>query len=388
VSWPLSALRGLPLLGRTISSTSHAPILWPALRTAGLSLVALTLFGGLFASGDAVFGTWAEAVIPDLGWDTIVLRTFVLALISGIVLTGTYLALNPPEVATMSLPKGRQPVHAWEWAVPVGLVVALVAGFLIAQGTAMWGGHDYLRRMTGLTYAEYVHQGFAQLTTATFLTLVVVALTMRVAARTTRGDRILLRVLLGALCLLTLAVVASALYRMALYQEAYGYTVLRLFVDGFELWLGLVVVLLLVTGIRLSGQWLARAILISAAVFTLAFAAMNPDAWVAQRNIERFEAGRSLDTLYLSTLSADATPTLVDRLPTEVTRCMFGLRDFAALRDDALAWNLGRDRAQAALDGADVVGPIADGVDCTRVITDDYRDEGTPLSSVPSDYPV
>ncbi len=372
VSWPLSALRGLPLLGRTISTTSRVPVLWPALRTAGLSLVALALFGGLFASGDAVFGTWAEAVIPDLGWDTIVLRTFVLVLISGIVLTGAYLALNPPEVAHMSLPRRRHPAHVWEWAVPVGLVVAVMAGFLIAQGAAMWGGHEYLRRTTGLTYAEYVHQGFAQLTTATFLTLVVVALTTRVAARTTRGDRILLRALLGILCLLTLAVVASALYRMALYQQAYGYTVLRLFVDGFELWLGLVVVLLLVAGIRLSGQWLARAILISAAVFTLAFAAMNPDAWVSQRNIERFEAGQTLDTLYLSTLSADATPTLIDRLPTEVTRCMFGLRDYAPLRDDALAWNLGRDRAQAALQGPEVVGPIADVGDCTQVITDDY----------------
>ncbi len=380
VSWPLSALRGLPLLGRTLSTTGRVPVLWPALRTAGLSLVALALFGGLFASGDAVFGTWADAAIPDLGWDTIVLRTFVLTLIAGIVLTGAYLALNPPRIAGLSLPGRRQAAHAWEWAVPVGLVVAVVAGFLIAQGAGMWGGHAYLQRMTGLTYAEYVHQGFAQLTTATFLTLVVVALTMRVAARTTRGDRILLRALLGALCLLTLAVVASALYRMGLYQQAYGYTVLRVFVDGFELWLGLVVVLLLVAGIRLSGPWLARAILISAAAFTVAFVAINPDAWVAARNIDRFESGRSLDTLYLSTLSADATPTLVDRLPDEVSRCMFGLRDTERLRDDALAWNLGRDRAQAALADPRVVGPIADDGDCSQVLTDDYGDQRTPAA--------
>ena len=94
--------------------------------------------------------------------------------------------------------------------------------------------------------------------------------------------------------MLTLAVVASALYRMSLYQEAFGYTVLRVFVDGFELWLGLVVVLLLVAGIRLAARWLARAVLVSAAVFALGFAAMNPDAWVARRNIDRFEAGASL----------------------------------------------------------------------------------------------
>ena len=33
------------------------------------------------------------------------------------------------------------------------------------------GGHDYVRRVTGLTYADYVHQGFGQLTIATLLTL-------------------------------------------------------------------------------------------------------------------------------------------------------------------------------------------------------------------------
>ena len=372
VAWPLSALRGLPLLGRTITATSRVAIIWPVLRTAGLSLVALALFGGLFASGDAVFGTWADAVIPDLGWDTIVARTFVLALVAGIVLTGAYLALNPPEVADLSLPRGRTAAHRWEWAVPVGLVVALFAGFLTAQATAMWGGHEYLQRMTGLTYAEYVHQGFGQLTTATFLTVVVVALTMRVASRRSRGDRVLLRVLLGSLCLLTLAVVASALYRMSLYQEAYGYTVLRVFVDGFELWLGLVIALMLVAGIRLSGRWLARTVLISAAAFTVGFVAMNPDAWVADRNIDRFEAGRTLDTLYLSTLSADATPTLVERLPAEVTQCMFGPRDIAQLTDDALAWNLGRSRALAAVTGSETVGSLATARDCTEVLTDTY----------------
>ena len=51
------------------------------------------------------------------------------------------------------------------------LVVALLLAFVVAQLTVMFGGHDYLRRTTGLTYAEYVHQGFGQLTVATMLTL-------------------------------------------------------------------------------------------------------------------------------------------------------------------------------------------------------------------------
>ena len=351
-AWPASALRGLPLLGRTITATTKVSKLWPVLRTIGFSLVALALFGGLFASGDALFGSWAEALVPDLGWDTIVARTFVLALVAGVVLTGAYLAINPPPVADLALPQGRPATHRWEWAVPVGVVVALFAVFLVAQATAMWGGHEYLQRTTGLTYAEYVHQGFGQLTVATFLTVVVVGLTMRRASRDDPRDRLLLRLLLGALCVLTLAVVASALYRMSLYQDAFGYTVLRVFVDGFELWLGLVIVFLLVAGIRLSGWWVPRAVLVSAAVFALGFAAMNPDAWVAGRNIDRFDAGKSLDTAYLSTLSADATPVIVDRLPAEMASCIlsgpYSSGGPFAGEDDLLAWNLGRARAADA----------------------------------------
>ncbi len=374
VAWPLSALRGLPLLGRTITATSKVSKLWPILRTVGLSLVALALFGGLFASGDALFGSWADALVPDLGWDTIVARTFVLVLVAGVALTGAYLALNPPPVDGVTLPESRRVAHRWEWGVPVGIVVALFVGFLVAQATAMWGGHDYLERTTGLTYAEYVHQGFGQLTVATFLTVVVVGLTTHVAARDTPRDRMLLRLLLGALCVLTLAVVASALYRMSLYQDAFGYTVLRVFVDGFELWLGLVVVFLLIAGVRLSGWWVPRAVLVSAAVFALGFAAMNPDAWVASRNIDRFDAGSSLDTAYLSTLSADATPVLVDRLPAEMASCLTeGGAGTPFESEDWLSWNLGRSRAQGATEQLAAEGVSTTGEQCSALVTDDYR---------------
>jgi hypothetical protein len=346
-------------------------VVWPVLRTVGFSLVVLAVFGGLFASGDAVFGSWAEAVVPDLAWETIVQRTFVLVMVAGIVLAGTYLALNPPASADAALPASRRTRRPWEWAVPVGIVVALFAGFLVAQAAAMWGGHEYLRETTGLSYAEYVHQGFGQLTAATFLTVVVVALTMRVAPRATPRDGLLLRVLLGVLCVLTLAVVASALYRMSLYQEAYGYTVLRVFVDGFELWLGLVVAFLLAAVVRLSGTWIPRAVLVSAAVFALGFAAMNPDAWVANRNIDRFEAGRPLDTSYLSELSADATPVIVDRLPLDMARCVVHGADGSAREgDDLLGWNLGRERAESSIER---IGPPAAGASCSPLLDDDYR---------------
>ena len=341
--WPLSALRGLPLLGRTISATSRVTILWPIVRTAAISVVALVVFGGLFASGDAIFGSWAQAVVPDFAWESLVLRSFVGFVVGGSLLALCYLALNPPRVGRLALPAGRPVNHAWEWVVPVALVIALFVAFVMAQAAALFGGHDYVQRTTGLTYAEYVHQGFGQLTVATLLTLATVALAARKAPRDTGRHRLVLRAVLGTLCLLTLVVVASALHRMDLYQQAYGFTILRVLVDGFELWLGLLVVLVLVAGLRLSGWWLPRAALLSAVLLVLVAGLANPEAWVAQRNIDRYEATGRLDPYYLSSLGADAAPTIVGGLPTDLATCV--LAGQPTQPDDVLGWNLGRARA-------------------------------------------
>ncbi|MBR7743211.1 DUF4173 domain-containing protein [Phycicoccus sp. BSK3Z-2] len=375
-AWPLSALRGLPLVGRTAAAASRVPTLVPVLRTAALALVALVVFGGLFATGDAVFGAWAQAVVPDLRWDTIVARTFLFVLVGGVALSGAYLALNPPRVDRLVVPPAR-PRATYEWAVPVGVVVALFAAFLVAQASALFGGESYLRATTGLTYAEYVHQGFGQMTVATGLTVLVMSAALRVARRSTGRDLLLLRVQLGMLGLFALAVVGSALHRMALYQDAYGFTVLRLWVDGVELWLGLVVLLMLAGLVRMSWSWVPRAVVLSGALFTVGFVGMNPDAWVAGHNIDRYEATGRLDTFYLSGLSADATPTILERLPGDLGTCVVDARRLSTLwgegdtHGDWLSWNLGRARAMDAAVGPDAEPGLAP--DCSDVLTDDYR---------------
>jgi hypothetical protein len=258
-------------------------------------------------------------------------------------------ALNPPPVLAEDLPLGRPVRHRWEWLVPLGTVIALFVAFLVAQSAAMWGGHDYLARTTGLTYAEYVHQGFGQLTAVTALVLAVIGVAARKAPRQDPRDRLVLRATLGSLCVLTLAVVASALYRMSVYQEAYGYTVLRLVVDAFELWLGLVVVMVLVAVVRLSGTWLPRAAVLSGAATLLALGLLNPAGFVASQNVDRFTETGRLDVAYLASLGDDAVPAVVDGLPADVAACVLA-QDY---REDGgpgrfWEWNLGRQRAEDA----------------------------------------
>ncbi len=255
------------------------------------------MFGALLVSADALLAEWVAALLPDLTVDTVVLRIFVTIAVGGAVLAAAYLALNPPRVERRDA--APRPVgNRYEWLAPVAVVITVFAAFLIAQATVVFGGHDYLRATTGLTYADYVHQGFGQ------------------AHRRHRADPAgdLDRVPQGATHHAPGPALAAghrgpALPRdprrggvgalpMHVYQEAYGFTRLRLLVDVFEGWLGLLVLAVLASGIALKGAWLPRFALVSGVAALLGLAALNPDAWIAQHNVERLAQTGRVDWNY------------------------------------------------------------------------------------------
>ena len=348
VAVPLAALRGLPWLTRSATVAGRAGRSLRAARTAVLSLLAAAAFGALFASADAVFAGWVDVVVPDLSVDQVVGRSALLVLASAAVLTMAYLALNPPR---RDVVVRLRPGVTAEWLVPVLVTDAVFALFVAAQGTVLFGGHDYVQRAGGVTYATYAREGFAQLTVATALTLLVVALAAARADREDARQRLLLRVALGTLCVLALVVTASALWRLHLYEEAYGFTRLRLLGGFVEGWLGLVLVLVMVTGVRLRAGWLAPTVVATGAGALLLLASLNPDGYVASRNVERYLETGKVDTGYLADLSADAAPALT-RLPTAVAACV--LPDASPSQDDDwLEWNLGRSRAAGLVEDPD-----------------------------------
>ena len=310
--------------------------------TRAASVVAITVtlvlvFGGLFTAADPAFAHLIDSVIPTLDLDGVVPRALVFGLAAGFVLGGGYLVRFAPRLDALA-PAPMRSVPRWEWAVPLGVLDAL---FVAVQATVLFGGHHHVLETEGLTYAEYARQGFWQLLWVSALTLLVIAVVVRVAARVTAADRRVLRLLVGTTCATSVVVVFSAIHRMWLYQEAYGFSVQRLVVITIELWLGAVFVLIAFAGIGMTARWLPRAVLVSGAVALLGLAAINPERLIADRNIDRYEQTGQLDTRYLLSLSSDAEPAL-DRLPEDVRQC-------AAYRADARdAWyefNLSRWRA-------------------------------------------
>lgn len=337
---PVSVLA--PLLPRSVSRAA------PALRGGALAAVLLAVFVPLFVSADAAFAQLVEDAVPHLelgdAVDRALLLLAVLAAGGGLLRAA---GARPPAARPPSPRLARL-----EWALPLGTLVALFAAFVALQLTTLFGGHDHVLRTTGLTYAEYAHQGFGQLMAVAALTLAVIAAALHWARRAGAGDERLLRGLLGALCALTLVVLASALKRLGLYEDAYGFTRLRFLAHAQILWLGGLFALVLVAGAFRRAPWLPRAAVALSAAAALTFALADPDRRIAERNVDRHARTGKVDRSYLAGLSADAVPALA-RLPRPLGGCATARVRWTLARErDGLAGlNRARARARAALAG-------------------------------------
>jgi hypothetical protein len=338
----------LPWVGRGLAAIARSRR-GPTRRTAGSLLVAVALlgvFGALFANADVAFSHAVSGLIPDLPVWPLLLRILVFGCTATIVLTGGYLALAPPR---FTRPPAAAPVGRTPWVIPIAALDLLFLGFVAVQADVLLASDKgRLLRSTGLSYAEYARQGFWQLLIVTGLVLMVVAVAVRYASVENRADRATVRTLLGLLCALTLVVVAVALRRLYLYEEAYGWTRLRLWVHVFELWMGLVIVLIAIAGIRLKAARLPRAIATSGAVGLLALGLLNPDGFIAARNVDHFRHTGKADLTYLSGLSADAAPAL-DHLPEPQRSCALRHLADALQHDSWTSLNLSRTRARTLL---------------------------------------
>ncbi|SDY12544.1 protein of unknown function [Amycolatopsis xylanica] len=320
---PIEAFGGLAWLGRGRKKTHRKPS-GATKRTASavfVTLALLAVFVPLLSSADATFAGVLSAAMPEIDGAYAVQWIFVFGLVGAATAGALFVLAAPPRPAGEATQ--NKVLHRIEWALPVGVLTLLFAGFVFAQLVALFGGDAYVLRTSGLTYAEYARGGFWQLSAITVLTLGVIVIALRWGSKETTQDRWWLRGVLTALSLLTLVIVASALSRMWTYQQAYGFTVLRLLVETCELWLGAVYLLMIAAIWKLDQAWLSRAAIGTAMAALLALAVLNPERFIADRNIDRMADGHGIDSAYLSTLSADVLPA-VERLPEPVRAAVRG----------------------------------------------------------------
>jgi len=267
------------------------------------------IFGLLFSSADMIFADWLERLnVWEYSWRA--LRTLLLVMV-GVGLFTTLVRGN-----------GSVEFRQWTWKMPVatvGVVLALLnllfAAFVAIQIKYFFGQANYVLN-SGLTYAEYARQGFFDLAAVMVIAAIIVVAVYRSYASVARSWLV---TILQTVFVAQVAVVAvSALKRMSLYQDMYGFTTLRLYVEWF-IYFALILLVLAAAALitRFSFRRFAGAVLAFALVAGTIISWINVDRLIAANNIARWYNGHELDTEYLSTLSLDAAPAVADLIRSE-----------------------------------------------------------------------
>ncbi len=281
-----------------------------------LALPVLAVFGALLSSADPIFSNQLTAFfklfdIRRLG-EYILRLTYILIL--AFVFSGVYLhAVHPTKEEARPDPDQTwlKPFLGWiESTVVLGLVDLMFAIFVGIQFWYFFGGQANISS-SGFTYADYARRGFFELVAVAVISL---GLYLGLATITKRETVFQQRSFTGLsvfLMAMVLVMLVSAFERLLLYENAYGFTQLRMYTHIFMIWLGLLLAAAVVFEIIRRRQHFGLALLLCAAGFGLTFGFFNLEDTIAHQNIARARQGLELDTAYLSGLGDDGVPALV-----------------------------------------------------------------------------
>lgn len=302
---------------------ANAPVLARVLLGLTISVPLLTIVLVLLSSADGVFHavlTHIPDVLARISLGEGIARTLWVLLL-GAFFFGYLRGFVHPYRETEVLPlektepeyRDTPPDFRIDSVVAVTVLTAVNTVYVLfvsVQFSYLFGAWQGLLP-TGDTYAEYARRGFFELVLVSGINFVlllgILLLGMKGSDRLNRAVRILLYVL--TVC--SGAMLVSAFIRLAMYEEAYGYTTIRFLVHGFMIFLG---ALLAAAALRIAIPRfpLVKCYLVLGLAAYLIMNYIRMDVVIASNNIARYEASGKLDTDYLLSLSDEAIPLLVD----------------------------------------------------------------------------
>jgi hypothetical protein len=274
-----------------------------------MTIPVLFVFLLLFYSADLIFQRYVSDLINiDIEPETI-FRS-ILILIATLVYIGAYsysFRDKENQITAQQNSKNHIVGHI-ESSILLGSVNVLFFIFILVQLTYLFGGESNISAQ-GFTYAEYARRGFFELIAVAIISLLLLLTAEKYVVKKETDHAIGFKVLSTALVVQVILIMASAFTRLSLYEEAYEFTTLRLYSHAFIILLAVVFCLLLYKIYKDKREnTFAFRVFISIVLFLAVMNFLNPDAFIARRNIERFVITGKLDIYYLSRLSDDAMP--------------------------------------------------------------------------------
>ncbi|MBM3705732.1 MAG: DUF4173 domain-containing protein, partial [Actinobacteria bacterium] len=116
------------------------------------------------------------------------------------------------------------------------LINAVYTIFAFIQFKYLFGGSSFVLP-SSFTYAEYARRGFAELVVVTLINFGILVFSITFVKKESKRIFIAIRAFLTFLVVSTFILLISAFYRMLVYEQAYGFTYLRIFVQTFMIML-------------------------------------------------------------------------------------------------------------------------------------------------------
>lgn len=318
-----SLIEGIPVLADArlseLRQSGFRQIL-PIVRGILLAVPILLLFTFLLSSADLVFEQQVEdffdlELFDDLAeWFWRLVLIFVVAyLAAGGIAYSLKRAGTPddPSLLEKGLEKVSQPIRLGftETGTILLLVNLLFAAFVAIQFTYLFGGEQNIN-IEGYTYSDYARRGFFELVAVAVLSLSLILGLHWLIRHASSGQQKWFNGLSSLMIGFVMVMLVSAFRRMNLYETTYGYTELRLYVYLFIGWLGLLLLWFLVS-LWLNPRSFLLGLVVCAFGFLATLTIINPDAWIVKQNLVRYAETGDLDVVYLTTLSTDAVPALL-----------------------------------------------------------------------------
>ncbi len=338
------------------------PILMAVVRGLLFAVPVLLVFGGLLMAADAVF----ENIMTNLfHFDVETLFSHAFLTVFWTWLAAGFLhetmAGDDNSLAEFKRP-GFVRIGMIEAGIVLGTINVLFLAFVIVQFRYFFGGEPF----GDLSYSEYARRGFSELVVVAALLLpLLLGIHWLLGNRLEGRPMRLFQGLAGGSVAMIFVMIASALQRMLLYIEAYGLTELRLYTIAFMGWLAVLFVWFILTVLRGQRDRFVFGALVTSFVAIAGLHIANPDALIAATNITRAGSLNASDTsryraefdnYYVTTLSADAVPTILAALPAlpNEDRCVIARQLIdqwsSPTTVDWRTWNYGRWLAWQSVD--------------------------------------
>ncbi len=272
-----------------------------------MTIPVLVVFLLLFSSADLIFQKYLSDLISFNIEEETVARA-VLVLIATLIYIGAYsYSLKEREDQIILKQNNRDyNIGRVESSILLGSVNALFFIFILVQLTYLFGGESNISAQ-GFTYAEYARRGFFELITVALVSLLLLFVTEKFVVRGESQHTPGFKILGTLIVVQVILIMTSAFTRLSLYEEAYGFTTSRLYSHAFIVLLAVIFCLLLYKIHKDNREdTFGFRVFVSIILFLVAMNFLNPDAFIARKNIERYESTGRLDIYYLSSLSDDA----------------------------------------------------------------------------------